>query len=93
MRYNFLYFFKLKHILLKKVSFFFLNMVRSNFKSLNAILLHNNNNNKYSCKRQSAGSNLFRPKPATLTLITRISMCSSKICATHSHDKPQISPN
>ncbi|MDF4419922.1 hypothetical protein P3392_24315, partial [Vibrio parahaemolyticus] len=28
------------------------------------------NNNKYSRERQSAGSNLFRPKPATVTLTT-----------------------
>ena len=52
---------------------------------------------KYSCKRQSAGSKLFRPKSTTLTLIARSwwhrPPCSSKICATHNHDKPQISPN
>ena len=47
---------------------------------------------KYSRKQQSAGSNPFRPKPATLTLIPRSRwhrpLCSSKLCATHSHDKP-----
>ena len=53
--------------------------------------------NQYSHKRQSVGSNLFRPKSATLTLIPHSwwhrPLCSSKICATHNHDKPQISPN
>ena len=52
---------------------------------------------KYSRKQQSPGSNLFRPKPATLTLI----LCSrwhwppssSKICVKHTSDKPQISQN
>ena len=52
---------------------------------------------KYSYKRQFAGSNVFRPKPATLTLIPcswwHRPPCSSKICVKHTHDKPQISPN
>ena len=52
---------------------------------------------KYSHKRQSAVANPFRPKPVTLTLIPRsewhLPPCSSKIYITHSHDKPQISPN
>ena len=52
---------------------------------------------KYSRKWQSAGSDPFRPKLATLTLIPRSRWhqppCSSKICATHTHDKPRISPN
>ena len=59
---------------------------------MNTVLL-----NQYSHKRQSVGSNLFRPKSATLTLIPHSwwhrPLCSSKICATHNHDKPQISPN
>ena len=43
------------------------------------------------------GSNLFCPKPATLTLIRRSwwlrPSCFSKIYAKHTHDKPQISPD
>ena len=54
-------------------------------------------NSKYSRKRQSAGSNPFRPKLAIPTLIPHCRRhhppCSSKLCATHSHDQPQISPN
>ena len=55
------------------------------------------NTDKYSRNQQSVGSDLFCPNPATLTLVPRSwwhrLLCSSKICATHSHDKPQISPN
>ena len=55
------------------------------------------NKKKYSRKRQSAGSNPFCPKLSTLILIPHSRwhqpLCSSKICATHTHDKPQISPN
>ena len=53
---------------------------------------------KYSRKWQSTGSNLFRPKSATLTLIPHSwwhqPPCCSKICAIHNHDNPlQPSPN